>query len=95
MYDMDPSNATYYTDPGKVKTYASLGLPIIMSDVSAIVPFVKKFKCGIVINKKDEDLGKAIIDIKKNYKRYLLGIKKFNEYFYYETYYHKGFNFKT
>src|SRR3989344_4841287 len=35
-------HGTYYIDPGKVKEYAELGLPIIMSNTSAIVPYVKK-----------------------------------------------------
>lgn len=93
VYDIDPTNATYYTDPGKVKTYASLDLPIIMSDVSGIAPYIKKFGAGRVINKNNEELVNALIDIKKNYKKYLEGLAKFNKYFYYETYYRKHFLF--
>lgn len=93
MYDMDPTSATYYTDPGKVKTYASLELPIIMSDVSPIVPYIKKFECGRVIKKTSEELIDALFDIKKNYKEYLRGVEKFNKYFYYEPYYKKEFRF--
>lgn len=93
MYDMDPTSATYYTDPGKVKTYASLGLPIIMSNVSGIVSYINKFGAGRVINKKDEELGEALVDVRKNYKKYLGGLAKFNKYFFYETYYKKNFRF--
>lgn len=91
LYDITPTNGTYYTDPGKVKTYASLGLPIIMSDMSAIAPYIKRFNCGILVKKNDEELGKALLDMKKNYTKYLQGIKKFNNYFYYETLYRKTF----
>src|SRR5258708_10248851 len=93
VYDITPNSATYYTDPGKVKTYATLGLPIIMSDVSAIVPFIKKFGCGVVIKINNEELSNALLDMKKNYRSYLKGLVKFNKYFYYETYYKKSFSF--
>lgn len=93
LYDMDWKNATYYTDPGKVKTYASLGLPIIMSDVSAVVPFIKRFECGKVIKKEYGELENALLDINKNYEKYLAGVAKFNRYFYYETYYKRRFRF--
>lgn len=92
-YDIDKKSATYYTDPGKIKTYASLNLPIIMSDVSAIAPFVKKFGCGKVIQKNNSEMGSAILEIRNNYEKYLEGVKKFNEYFSHETYYKKSFKF--
>lgn len=93
VYDITPTSATYYTDPGKVKTYAALGLPIIMSDVSAIVPYVKRFGCGVVIKINNEELSNALIGMKKNYGRYLSGLEKFNKHFYYETHYRKAFSF--
>lgn len=93
VYDITPNSATYYTDPGKVKTYATLGLPIIMSDVSAIVPYIKKFGCGVVIKINNEELSNALLNMKKNYGSYLRGLVKFNRYFYYETYYKKAFGF--
>lgn len=93
VYDITPESATYYTDPGKVKTYAALGLPIIMSDVSAIAPYVKKFGCGILIKQDNKELGKALLEMKKNYAGYLNGLAKFNKHFYYETYYKKAFSF--
>lgn len=93
VYDVDWTNATFYTDPGKVKTYASLGLPIIMTDVSAIVPYIKRFGCGRVIKKEYSELENALLDIKNNYKGYLAGLAKFNKYFYYDTYYKKRFQF--
>lgn len=93
LYDTGEMSSTYYTDPGKVKTYASLGLPVIMSDVSAIAPYIEKFHCGLLIKRDSKELGAAILDIKRNYSKYLGGLKKFNKHFYYETYYKKAFNF--
>ena len=92
LYEITPTNGTYYTDPGKVKTYASLGLPIIMSDMSAIAPYIKRFNCGILVKNDEMELDKAILDMKKNYTKYLQGLEKFNKYFYYETVYRKTFH---
>lgn len=93
MYDVDKASATYYTDPGKVKTYASLGLPVIMSNVSAVAPYVSEFGSGRVIEKSDEKLYEALFEIKNNYSKYLEGVNKFNKYFNFETYYKKSFKF--
>lgn len=86
-------HGTYYIDPGKVKEYAELGLPIIMSNTSVIAPYVKKFNAGEVIKRDIESLRIAIEKIKKNYYVYLEGLKKFNAYFYYEDYYAQNFTF--
>lgn len=93
LYNMNKSNPTYYTDPGKVKAYAELGLPIIMSDVSAIAPFIRKFHCGITIERNGRKFGKALLDIKNNYPLYQKGLEGFNKYFYFETYYKERFNY--
>lgn len=93
VYNVDETSATYYTDPGKIKTYAALGLPIIMSDISAIAPYVEKFRCGKVIKKSTEELGEALSEIKNNYDKYLRGLKEFNKYFFYNTYYKNAFKF--
>lgn len=93
LYDIGESSSTYYTDPGKVKTYASLGLPIIMSNVSAIAPYIEKFHCGLLIKRDSKEIGSALLEIKNNYSKYLDGLKRFNKYFFYELYYKKSFNF--
>lgn len=86
-------HGTYYIDPGKIKEYAELGLPIIMSNTSTIVPYIKKFKAGEVIKRDVGSLRIAIEKIKKNYDIYLGGLKRFNDYFYYEDYYAQNFAF--
>ena len=93
LYNMDRSNPTYYTDPGKVKAYTELHLPVVISNTSAIVPFVKKFCCGEVISNIKEELGPALIEIKNNYEKYQNGLRKFNDHFYYEKYYGERFSF--
>ena len=93
LYDTGELSSTYYTDPGKVKTYASLGLPIIMSNTSAIAPYIEKFHCGLLINRSNKEIADALLEIKNNYTKYLEGLRKFNKYFFYESYYKKSFKF--
>lgn len=84
---------TYYIDPGKIKEYVELGLPIIMSDTSAIAPYIKRFGCGELINRNETALELALLKIRKNYNKYIDGLKQFNNYFFYERYYKKSFSF--
>lgn len=91
VYDDSPMSATYYTDPGKVKAYAELGLPVIMSKTSAIAPFVQHFKSGVTIDVKEKSLERAIIQIAKNRKLYVRGLERFISYFDYEQYYRNAF----
>lgn len=93
LYVADESNVTYYTDPGKVKTYAELGLPVIMSNIPSIAPYILKFKAGEIVERNKSSLSNALKKIRNNYSEYTDGIKKFNKYFYFEDYYKKRFKF--
>lgn len=93
LYTTDNTNVIYYSDPGKVKAYAEMGLPIIMSKTSSVEEFVKKFKAGEVIDRDVTSLERAVKNIQGNYKLYTDGVAKFNRYFYFEDYYRKGFKF--
>ncbi len=91
LYDIGKLNATYYTDPGKVKTYIEMGLPVVMSSTSAIAPYVINFCCGEIIDGQEPSLAQALVKIQRNYSSYCRGLKKFVDYFYFETYYKKSF----
>ena len=91
MYNTESNNATYYTDPGKIKSYLEMGLPVVMSETSAIAPFIKKFHCGEVVDSSVEAVGNAFNRIRLNYDLYLRGVHNFNNYFYYEKYYRLSF----
>ena len=93
LYDADKSNATYYTDPGKVKTYTELGLPVIMSNIPSIAPYILKFSAGEIVERNQSSLNAALRKIKKNYPKYVKGVEKFNRYFYSEDYYRERFKF--
>lgn len=91
LYRDDP--VTYYTDPGKVKTYTQLGLPVMMSDISVITNYIKEFKAGEVVGREMKSINKAIEKIKNDYQEYIRGVERFNNYFYYNIYYKKAFQF--
>lgn len=93
LYGTSRESSSYYTDPGKVKAYAEMNLPIIISNTTAIAPYIKRFKAGEVINLDKKSLEKALLSINNNYLAYQKGLDKFNAFFYYETYYKKAFKF--
>jgi len=90
LYDLNPLNCTHYADPGKIKTYAELGLPIVMTRISEIAPMVAQFGSGEVIDTIDQ-LGPALQRLRTNYPRYLQGLEQFNAHFDYEPYYRAAF----
>lgn len=92
-YTTEKTNASYYADPGKVKVYAEMGLPVIMSKTTSIAPYIKKFQAGEIIKRDVKSFYQAVEKIKHNYQFYLKGLKNFNQYFYYQEYYHKAFKF--
>lgn len=93
LYKVSKLSATYYTDPGKIKTYAQLGLPILMSDISAIAKYIKSFNAGEVITPNKKSIYGGIIKIRNNYERYVRGVARFNQFFYYKTYYKRLLSF--
>ncbi len=91
LYDV--IEAPYYSDPGKVKTYAQLGLPILMTDAAQVVKYIVKFNAGEIVQEHIESVVKGIELIKGNYQLYIKGLKKFNNYFNYKSYYPERFSF--
>lgn len=89
----DVLQAPYYSDPGKVKTYAQLGLPILMTDAAQIVRYIVKFNAGEIVQENVESIMKGIDLMTKNYPSYIKGLKKFNSFFNYKKYYEDKFSF--
>lgn len=86
LYDTSRNNLTHYADPGKVKSSIELGLPVVMTRISAIVPHVERFKAGEVIDSLDE-LPTAIEKIRSRPEVYFEGCRAFGEHFDYRRYY--------
>ena len=90
LYSLDEDNFTHYADPGKVKAYIEMGLPVIMTRISEVVPFVEKFHAGEVVSSMDE-IGAAARRISDDYKSYDEGVGRFNEHFEYSRLYADAF----
>lgn len=84
---------TYFADPGKVKAYAQLGLPILMTDAAEISGYIKKYNAGEIVKGDPDSILEAVGKIQENYCVYIAGLKKFNNYFNYKTYYPPRFAF--
>lgn len=93
LYDTSSKSSTFYTDPGKVKTYTEMGLPVVMSNTSAVAVYVKKFNAGKIVTSNEKSIEGAFLAIKENYKYYEKGVEAFNNFFYYESYYKKKYKF--
>lgn len=93
LYDISENNATYYTDPGKVKSYMELGLPVMMTNTSSVAPFVKKFNAGELVELTNDSIQKALEKIVYHYASYQKGVERFRKYFYFENYYKEKFTF--
>lgn len=91
LYDV--TSGTYYADPGKVKAYAQLAMPIVMTDVSETVRYIKRFKAGEIVEENVASVSKAIDAIFARYDTYVDGLKRFNRYFNYRTYYTHAYKF--
>jgi glycosyltransferase involved in cell wall biosynthesis len=93
LYDVNKNSATYYADPGKIKTYAQYGLPILMTPIADVEKYINKFFAGEIVSQDIKDVERAIQLMKKKYKKYTKGIADFNSFFDYEKYYKEKFAF--
>lgn len=61
-YVPDPTNCTFFADPGKIKAYLACGLPIILTGVPPIAPLVESRGAGRVVEYSIDALATAIAD---------------------------------
>lgn len=52
---------TYYTDPGKVKTYLTCGLPLLLTDIPWNAKEIEENKCGMIISEQPIDIANKIV----------------------------------
>lgn len=58
-------------DPGKIKDYMLLGMPVITTNAISTAKEIQKRKCGIVIQYKKEKLASAVVQLLGNKKKLL------------------------
>ena len=90
LYSLGEENFTHYADPGKVKAYIEMNLPVVMTRISEVVPFIEKFRAGVVVDGM-EGVGEAVRKIAEDYPTYGEGVRRFNEHFEYTRLYAEAF----
>ena len=86
IYSTENDNFTHFADPGKVKSYIEMGLPVVMTRISEIVPYIEKFHAGEIIDSTRE-LSNALERINANPQLYAEGVQSFASFFDADTYY--------
>jgi glycosyltransferase involved in cell wall biosynthesis len=81
-YEQTKETISQFTDPGKVKNYFSIGLPVIITKVPQIAYEVDKEKCGIAIRYDIQEFTKAVLTLLrdnlklKQYRKNVLKLRK-------------------
>lgn len=93
-YLPDPSNVSYFGDPGKVKRYLALGLPVIITNILEFSKTVEENNAGVIITYgKSEELTNALKKIIAHYDLYQMNALNLAKKFYYKKIYPDIFKF--
>ena len=93
-YTPEASNVSQYGDPGKVKRYLSLGIPIITTNVIEFAEEIEKSGAGVIVEYGDQKgLIEAIKKIKGKHDEYRKNAYKLAQKFYYKKVYPRMFTF--
>ncbi len=91
-YMPDPASVSFYGDPGKIKRYISLGLPVIATNIHEFPKQLEKHEAGCLV--KYGDVSGLVLSIKKivkKYSTYSENASRLNDRFYYKKIYPKMF----
>lgn len=92
-YTSDAGNVSQYGDPGKIKRYLSLGIPIITTDVIEFAEEIERSGAGIVVDYHDgEAFIEAVKKIMNKHALYRKNAYKLSQKFYYRKIYPKMFD---
>ena len=94
-YTPEPGNVSQYGDPGKIKRYLSLGIPVITTDLVEISEEINRSKAGVVIAYNNEqDLIEGVKKIQNNYSTYSRNAYNLSRKYYYKKIYPEMFKIK-
>ena len=93
-YLPDSSNVSHFGDPGKVKRYLSLGLPVIITNVFEFSEEINDSQAGVIIGPgKSDEFVNAVKKIMSDYTSYSENALRLAKKFYYKKIYPEIFNF--
>lgn len=93
-YLPDSSNVSHFGDPGKVKRYLALGMPVIITDVFEFAKEIEKNKAGVIIKSgKSDEFANALKEIMDNHSMYSSNALNLAKKYYYKKIYPEMFDF--
>lgn len=94
-YTPEPGNVSQYGDPGKIKRYLSLGIPVITTNLVEISEEIDRSKAGVVIDyNNSQDLIDGVRKILNNYSAYSKNAYRLSKKYYYRKIYPEMFRMK-
>jgi glycosyltransferase involved in cell wall biosynthesis len=92
MYTPDDGNVSQYGDPGKIKRYLSLGLPVITTNILEISKEIESTEAGVVVEYgNQEEFVRAVKKIMLRRTVYSRNAYLLSQKYYYKTIYPKMF----
>jgi glycosyltransferase involved in cell wall biosynthesis len=89
-----PTCYTAYADPGKIKHYLQLGLPIVTTSIVPMSEIVRQAGAGEAVPPSDVPaLLAAIMKIRRGYDAYVRGVMNLRGRYEYRRLYDEGFSF--
>lgn len=94
-YKPEVSNVSQYGDPGKIKIYLSVGIPVITTNVLQFAKEIDKSKAGVIVNYNNKnELIKAVKKIMKKHSEYSKNAYSLSQKYNYKKIYPQMFTFK-
>ncbi|MCE9643059.1 MAG: glycosyltransferase [Candidatus Andersenbacteria bacterium] len=93
LYESKPLDYTEFTDPGKIKLYIQLGIPVIMTRVSLMHTEITANKAGVVVPYTQLGFVKGLKDVQKNYTEYMEGVERLRKANLFKDIYRAAFQF--
>ncbi len=93
LYEHGNLNYADYTDPGKVKLYIELGIPVIMTATSPMHTEISSTHAGVVVPCNVQHLMKAMRKIQDNQSMFTEGVEKVAKKYRVESHYKTAFEF--
>jgi glycosyltransferase involved in cell wall biosynthesis len=75
MYDRTADDFTFFADPGKLKTYLSVGLPILLSELPHNAALLEERGCARIVEYDPGSIATAVIEM-MNDNETLAGLRR-------------------
>ena len=62
-YEPVPKSLVYYADPGKIRAYLAVGLPVVVTKVPPVAYEIAQAKAGIAIEYNQEEFVQAVVKL--------------------------------